>query len=161
VEGAGFLLNNEMDDFTSKPGVPNMFGLIQGEANAIAPGKRPLSSMTPTIVLKNGKPFMILGSPGGPKIITAVLQVILNVIDHGLSIQEAIDAPRMHHQWLPDTLSVEESFSGDVVDHLKEMGHHVEVGGRFGAVQGILIDPDTGLYYGASDPRLDGAAMGY
>ncbi|MBW4290925.1 gamma-glutamyltransferase, partial [Escherichia coli] len=100
--GTGVLLNNEMDDFTSKPGVPNLYGLVQGEANAIAPKKTPLSSMSPTIISKDGKPFMVIGSPGGSRIITITLEAILNVIDHGMNIQEAIDAPRGHHQWLPD-----------------------------------------------------------
>ena len=161
VPGTGIVLNNEMDDFSAQPGVPNAFGLIGGEANAIAPGKRSLSSMTPTVVLKGGEPLLIIGSPGGPKIITTVLQVILNVVDHGLNIQEAINAPRIHHQWLPDTLRIEQGISYDVKELLIEMGHEVKQGGHLGAAQGILIDPETGIYYGGTDPRLDGEAMGY
>jgi gamma-glutamyltranspeptidase/glutathione hydrolase len=161
VPGTGILLNNEMDDFSTQPGVPNAYGLVGGEANAIEPGKRPLSSMTPTIVLKNSKPFMIIGSPGGPKIITTVLQVISNVIDHGLNIQEAIDAPRIHHQWLPDTLRVEKGISGDVIKQLIEMGHAVEKRENWGGAQGILIDPVTDIYNGGTDPRQNGKAVGY
>ena len=115
VPGLGFLLNNEMDDFAAKPGTPNMFGLVQGEINAIQPGKRPLSSMTPTIVLKDGKLFMTAGAPGGSRISTAVLQVILNVIDFGMNVQDAVDAPRVHHQWQPDKLSLERGISPDTV----------------------------------------------
>ncbi|UCE20316.1 MAG: gamma-glutamyltransferase [Gemmatimonadota bacterium] len=161
VPGTGILLNNEMDDFSLQPGVPNAYNLIGGEANAIAPGKRPLSSMAPTIVLKDGKPYIIVGSPGGPRIITTVLQVISNIIDHGLDIQKAVDAPRVHHQWLPDTLMVEKGISDDVKELLIKMGHEVQQGGPLGAAQGILIDPQTGVYYGWSDPRLDGKAVGY
>ena len=108
AEGTGILLNNEMDDFSAKPGVPNAYGLIGGDANAVAPDKRPLSSMSPTIVLKDGKTFLVTGSPGGSRIITTVLQIIMNVIDHGMNVAEASAAPRMHHQWLPDELRVEE-----------------------------------------------------
>jgi gamma-glutamyltranspeptidase/glutathione hydrolase len=161
VPGTGVLLNDEMDDFSTQPGTPNAFGLVGGEANAVAPGRRPLSSMTPTIVLREGKPFLILGSPGGPRIITAVLQVILNVIDFGLDIQEAIEAPRIHHQWLPDVLRVEEGIPEARIAGLRKLGHEVQVKKNIGAVQGILIDPATGLYHGASDSRLDGAAVGY
>ncbi|OWK22222.1 hypothetical protein AJ88_16010 [Mesorhizobium amorphae CCBAU 01583] len=107
ADGTGILLNNEMDDFTQKPGVPNLYGLVQGEANAIQPKKTPLSSMSPTVVAKDGKPFMVIGSPGGSRIITITLEAIVNVVDHGMNIQEAIDAPRIHHQWLPDTVYVE------------------------------------------------------
>ena len=142
VPGLGFLLNDEMDDFAAKPGSPNMFGLVQGESNAIQPGKRPLSSMTPTIVLRDGKPYMVLGAPGGPRIISAVLQVILNVIDFGMNIQDAIDAPRIHHQWRPDRLDVEKGISPDTIALLKQRGHHIEetkpvVVAR---VEAILID---------------------
>ncbi|MFQ6092622.1 MAG: gamma-glutamyltransferase [bacterium] len=161
VPGTGILLNNEMDDFSGQPGAPNAFGLVGGEANAIAPGKRPLSSMTPTMVLKDGRPFIVIGSPGGPKIITTVLQVIINIIDHGLDIQEAIDAPRVHHQWLPDVLRIEQGVPDEVVDRLKEKGHTIEVGGQWGGAQGILIDTETGIYYGGTDLRLEGAATGY
>ncbi|MEZ5288439.1 MAG: gamma-glutamyltransferase, partial [Vicinamibacterales bacterium] len=126
VPGLGFLLNNEMDDFAAKPGTPNMFGLVQGEVNAIAPGKRPLSSMTPTILEKDGALFMTIGAPGGSRISTAVLQVILNVIDHGMNIQDAIDAPRVHHQWQPDRLSLERGISPDTVALLKARGYEVD-----------------------------------
>jgi gamma-glutamyltranspeptidase / glutathione hydrolase len=126
VPGLGFLLNNEMDDFASKPGTPNMFGLVQGEANAIQPGKRPLSSMTPTIVVKDGKLFMTAGAPGGSRISTAVMQVILNVIDFGMNVQDAVDAPRVHHQWLPDKLSLERGVSPDTVALLKSRGYDVD-----------------------------------
>ena len=125
VPGLGFLLNNEMDDFTSKPGAANLFGLVQGEANTIAPGKRPLSSMAPTIVLKDGQLYMLLGGPGGSRIPTAVLQVFLNVVDFGMNPQEAVDAPRFHHQWLPDQISVERGFSPDALALLRSRGHEV------------------------------------
>jgi len=126
VPGLGFLLNDEMDDFTAKPNTPNLFGLIQGEANAIQPGKRPLSAMTPTIVVRDGKPFMVLGAPGGPRITTAVLQVLLNVIDFRMNIQDAVDAPRFHHQWRPDKLFLEPGISPDTVALLEGMGHQVD-----------------------------------
>jgi gamma-glutamyltranspeptidase/glutathione hydrolase len=152
----GFLLNDEMDDFTAKPGAANMFGLVQGTANAIAPGKRPLSSMTPTIVLKAGKPVMVVGTPGGSRIISTVLEVIINVIDHGMALQEAVDAPRIHHQWLPDTLAAEPSaLSAATVRSLTGMGYHVvplEPWGTGNAVEAIGIGP-TGVLYGASDSR--------
>lgn len=167
VHGAGFLLNNEMDDFAAKPGKPNGYGLVQGEANAIAPGKRPLSSMTPTIILKNGKLYMVIGSPGGPTIITTVLQVILNVVDFDMNLREAIAAPRFHHQWLPDTIRYESyRFPSDVQDALKAMGHRFEERATrktyWGDAEGVMIDPTTGLYLGASDPRSnDSRASGY
>lgn len=162
VPGAGFLLNNEMDDFSAKPGVPNMFGVTGGRANEVAPGKRMLSSMTPTIVLKDGKPLLIVGSPGGSRIITTVLQVILNVIDHGMDVQEAVDAPRFHHQWLPDEIRIERrGFPLDVVRNLEQMGHKVTVQSDMGDVHAIYVDPRTGMRYGASDPRLDGRTLGY
>lgn len=162
VTGAGFLLNNEMDDFSAKPGVPNMFGLIGGDANAVAPGKRMLSSMTPAIVTKDGKTFLVVGSPGGSRIITTVLQVVMNVIDHGMNVQEAVDAPRFHHQWLPDVVRLEKrGFPADVVKALEAMGHRTEVQGDMGDVHAILIDPKTGLRLGASDPRMDGRTVGY
>lgn len=161
VPGAGFLLNNEMDDFSAKPGAPNMFGLLGGEANAIAPGKRMLSSMTPTIVVKDGATRLVLGSPGGSRIITTVLQVILNVIDHGMTVQEAVDAPRFHHQWQPDVIRLERiGFPEDVVTALTAMGHATTVGDDMGDVHAIMID-DTGLRLGASDPRMDGQTLGY
>lgn len=164
VRGAGFLLNNEMDDFTSKPGVPNAYGLIQGERNAIAPGKRPLSSMTPTIVLKDGKLFLVVGTPGGSTIINTVLQVIVNVIDHDMNIRQAIQAPRIHHQWLPDRVDWEPScFSENVQAALEKMGHKLASKERsLGDAQGIMIDLSTRTRRGASDSRRRlGAAIGY
>ncbi len=162
IAGAGFLMNNEMDDFASKPGVPNAYGLIQGEANSIAPRKRPLSAMTPTFVLRDDKLFMVLGSPGGPTIINTVLQTIVNVIDFGMTIQEAVDAPRIYHQWMPDRLVMERTgFADDVVEALRARGHKVAVRGTIGDCQAILIDPQTGVRLGAADPRLDGKAIGY
>ncbi len=166
VPGAGFLLNDEMDDFTSKPGVPNGFGLIQGEANSIAPRKRPLSSMTPTILTKNGKLYLVIGSPGGPTIINTVLQVILNVVDHGMDLPRAIAAPRLHHQWLPDVAELEPyAISEDVRAKLEAMGHALSPHrstNRWGDAEGILINPITGERIGASDPRSsDAAAIGY
>jgi gamma-glutamyltranspeptidase/glutathione hydrolase len=151
VEGAGFLLNNEMDDFSSKPGVPNAYGLIGGEANKIEPNKRMLSSMSPTIVKQDGKNFLVTGSPGGSRIITTTLQVIMNVIDHGLNIQSAVAAPRIHHQWLPDQLRVEEGLSPDTVKGLQDMGHDVKQKSAMGAIQSIMIK--DGAMYGGADPR--------
>jgi gamma-glutamyltranspeptidase/glutathione hydrolase len=162
VTGAGFLLNNEMDDFSAKPGAPNMFGLLGGAANAVAPGKRMLSSMTPTIVVRDGRTWLVLGSPGGGRIITTVLQVLLNVIDHRMDVQQAVDAPRFHHQWQPDDVRVEQvGFAADVVQALEGRGHTLRVDSDMGGVQAIAIDPATGLRLGASDPREDGAALGY
>ena len=163
VTGAGFLMNDEMDDFTSKPGVPNTYGLIQSEANAIAPNKRPLSSMTPTIVLKDGKVAFATGSPGGGTIINTVLQVVTNVIDYGMNIQEAVDAPRFHHQWLPDKISWEQyEFSRDTVDALTAMGYVFdEKPGFLGDAESIAVDPKTGERLGASDPRRGGIAAGW
>ena len=162
VEGAGFLLNNEMDDFSAKPGVPNMFGLIGGEANAVAPAKRMLSSMTPAILVKDGRTRLVLGSPGGSRIITTVLQVVLNVVDFEMTVQEAVDAPRFHHQWLPDAIRIERrGFPADVVTALEAMGHAIDRNDDMGDVHAIMIDPATGLRLGASDPRLDGRTLGY
>ena len=163
VPGAGFLLNDEMDDFTSKPGVPNTYGLIQGEANAIAPRKRPLSSMTPTIVLKDGKVVFATGSPGGGTIINTVLQVIINVVDFGMNLQEAVDEPRFHHQWLPDKIAWEPfEFSRDTSDALVKMGHvFAEKPDSLGDAESIAVDPKTGDRLGASDPRRGGAAVGW
>jgi gamma-glutamyltranspeptidase / glutathione hydrolase len=159
IAGAtGFFLNDEMDDFTAKPGAPNYYGLVQGNANAIAPGKRPLSSMTPTIVLKDGKPVLIVGAPGGARIITTVLEVIVNVIDYGLTLQEAVDAPRFHHQWLPDTLACEpHGLSADTAAELTRMGYHLlplEPWGAGNAVEAIGIESTRArVFYGAADPR--------
>jgi len=156
VPGAGFLLNNEMDDFVSKPGVPNAFGLLGGEANAVMPLKRPLSSMTPTIVFANGEPWFATGSPGGSKIITSVLQMIVNVIDHGMNLAEASSAPRMHHQWFPDILQLESGFSPDTIRLLRERGHVVrDSRSSMGSLQTVgFMD---GVYRGASDPRRPNA----
>lgn len=162
VDGAGFLLNDEMDDFASKPGVPNMFGLIGSEANSIQPNKRMLSSMTPTIILKDGKPFMIVGSPGGGKIITTVFQTIVNVIDFNLPLNEAIDKPRFHHQWLPEYIQVEEGlFDNRIIKMLNGRGHTIKQISDFGRVDGILIDWDKHIYYGHTDRRGYGLALGY
>ncbi|HUU32825.1 MAG TPA: gamma-glutamyltransferase [Vicinamibacterales bacterium] len=162
VPGLGFLLNNEMDDFASKPGSPNMFGLVQGEANAIAPGKRPLSSMTPTILLKDGALFMTVGAPGGSRISTAVLQVILNVVDFGMNIQDAVDAPRVHHQWQPDKLFLEPGISPDTVTILKARGYDVDYSPGVVLAQTAAILSDGGWLQGASDGRsAAGKAVGY
>ncbi len=159
VPGLGFLLNNEMDDFSAKPGEPNMFGLVQGEANAIQPRKRPLSSMTPTIVLRDGKLYMILGAPGGSRIITGVTQVFLNVVDFRMGIQDAVDWPRFHHQWQPDKLQLERGISPDTVGLLKARGHAVEPIANVALVEAILVD--GGWLQGASDGRAHGKAAGY
>jgi gamma-glutamyltranspeptidase / glutathione hydrolase len=161
VPGAGFLLNDEMDDFAGRPGSPNLFGLVQGEANAIEPGKRPLSSMVPTIVLKDGKPFLALGAPGGSRIITAVLQVMLNVMDFAMNIQDAIDFPRAHHQWKPDRLDIERGISPDTIALLKKSGYHIEEAKPvvIARVEGILID--GGWLQGGHDERGAGKAVGY
>ncbi|MBO0800589.1 MAG: gamma-glutamyltransferase, partial [Blastocatellia bacterium] len=168
VEGAGFLLNNEMDDFAAKPGTPNFYHLIQGEANAVAARKRPLSAMTPTIVLKNGKLWFALGSPGGPTIINTVTQIIINIIDHGMNIRQAIEFPRIHHQWLPDEIRYEPfGLSPDTIAKLSEMGHHVtlnEVNGfprYIGDAEAVMIEDLTGIRRGVSDPRRDGRAIAY
>jgi gamma-glutamyltranspeptidase/glutathione hydrolase len=162
VPGLGFLLNNEMDDFASKPGTSNMFGLVQGETNAIQPGKRPLSSMTPTILLKDGTLFMTLGAPGGSRISTAVLQVILNVVDFGMNVQDAIDAPRIHHQWQPDKLSLERGISPDTVALLKSRGYDVDYSPGVVLAQVAAIVSDGGWLQGGSDGRsAAGKAAGY
>jgi gamma-glutamyltranspeptidase/glutathione hydrolase len=169
AEGLGFLMNDEMDDFSAKLGVPNSDGLIQGPANAIGPGKRPLSSMTPTIVVHDGKTFLVLGSPGSAKIITTVANVLIGVADYGMNIQEAVNAPRFHNQWLPEVLNVEQWFSPDTVQVLQKMGYHVQFGSREGSDAGfywgdaecIAIDPKTGERLGASDGRNNGKAVGY
>ena len=162
VEGAGFLLNNEMDDFTAKPGTPNMFGLVQSEANAIAPRKRPLSSMTPTIIVEGGKVRLVLGSPGGGTIINTVLQVILNVLVHHMDIRQAVTAPRFHHQWAPDELVMEGwGFSADTLERLQQAGYKLQFRERMGACEAIEVDPQTGWKFGATDPRTNGKAVGY
>lgn len=160
VEGAGFLLNNEMDDFSGKAGTSNLYGLIGSEVNAIQPGKRMVSSMTPTIVLKDNKPFMIVGSPGGSTIITVVLQVILNSIDFGMDIQDAINQPRIHHQWLPDIIDFEEfGLTVDVKKNLESMGYKIGTQRSLGRAEGIMIK--NGIIFGATDPRGYGKAVGY
>jgi gamma-glutamyltranspeptidase/glutathione hydrolase len=159
--GLGFLLNNEMDDFSVKPGEPNMFGLVQGETNAIQPLKRPLSSMTPTIVLRDGKLYMVVGAPGGSRILTAVMQVILNAVDFGMNAQDAVDYPRFHHQWKPDKLYLEKGFSPDTVALLKARGHDVDYSPAVvvARVEAIIID--NGWIMGGSDGRGVGKAAGY
>jgi gamma-glutamyltranspeptidase/glutathione hydrolase len=163
VDGAGFLLNNEMDDFSAKPGAPNMFGLIGNEANSIVPNKRMLSSMSPTIVVKNGKPFMVIGSPGGSTIITTVFQVVMNVIDHKMDIQKAVNAQRFHHQWLPDRLNYEiYGLSKDVIHILKNMGYTLNEQLKApNSAEGIIFNAENGYFYGASDIRGYGVAKGY
>ncbi|WP_262690310.1 gamma-glutamyltransferase [Kordiimonas aestuarii] len=167
VEGAGFLLNNEMDDFSAKPGVPNAFGLLGGEANAIEPGKRPLSSMTPTLLFKNGEPYMATGSPGGSTIITVVLQAVLNVMEFDMNVQAAITVPRIHHQWFPDRLFMEPGHSVDTRRILGKMGHNVKTDPReaFDSVLGSaqsVVRGENGLLMGAADPRRPGShAAGY
>ena len=169
--GTGVLLNNEMDDFTAKVGVPNLYGLVQGEANKIEPGKRPLSSMTPTIVQRDGKPWMILGTPGGSRIITAVMLTFINVVDYGMDLQEAVDAPRIHQQWLPEATYVElRALSPDTRKILEGMGHELTVPQPENHVAAIIIGapglnaPPVGSnkFYGAIDPRRNtGLAQGY
>jgi gamma-glutamyltranspeptidase / glutathione hydrolase len=159
VPGLGFLLNNEMDDFAAKPGTANMFGLVQGEKNAIQPGKRPLSSMTPTIVLRDGKLFMVVGGPGGGRIISSVLQSFLNVVDFGMNIQDAVDAPRFHHQWMPDKITVERGFSPDTTKLLEARGHTVETTSSVARIFAIVIS--NGWVQGAADGRSYGKAEGY
>jgi gamma-glutamyltranspeptidase/glutathione hydrolase len=163
----GFLLNNEMDDFASKVGVPNMFGLIEGPANSIAPGKRPLSSMTPTIILKHGQVLLVLGSPGGSTIMTTVANDIVSILDNHLNVQEAADAPRFHHQYLPDGILVEKAFPLSVVTALKDAGYPVKEAdekdlGVWGDSEMIYIDPKTHMLEGADDQRHKfGKAAGY
>jgi gamma-glutamyltranspeptidase/glutathione hydrolase len=160
ADGTGILLNNELDDFSAKPGVPNAYGLIGGDANAVEPRKRPLSSMSPTLVLRDGRPFLVTGSPGGSRIITTTLQIIMNVIDHDMNIAEATEAPRIHHQWLPDELRIEEGISPDTIRLLEAQGYTVEVNDVMGSTQSIMSTED-GLF-GSSDPRRPGAlALGY
>ena len=168
--GLGFLLNDEMDDFASKPGTPNVYGLIQGPANAIGPGKRPLSSMTPTMVVRDGHLFLVLGSPGGARIISTVANILIGVVDYGMDIQEAVNAPRFHQQWLPDEVRVEQWFSPDTVKSLQRMGYKIEFGEqdegsswepRWSDGECIAIDPKTGERLGASDERNNGKAVGF
>ena len=160
AKGTGILLNNEMDDFSAKPGVANAYGLVGGDANAVAAGKRPLSSMTPTIVLKDGKPWLVTGSPGGARIITTVLQQVVNAIDFGMNPAEAAATPRFHHQWTPDELRIEKGFSNDTLALLRQWGHNVALKPSMGRTQTIQVR--DGMLYGASDPRNpDGQTLGY
>jgi len=159
--GLGFLLNDEMDDFASKPGVPNIYGLVQGPANAVGPEKRPLSSMDPTIVLRDGKLYMVLGSPGGSRIISTVANILMGVVDYGLDIQQSVNAPRFHHQWLPDETVVETGFSPDTLRILKQMGHKIEERPYWSDGECIAIDLATGERLGASDGRHNGRAVGF
>ncbi|EAZ5331628.1 gamma-glutamyltransferase [Salmonella enterica] len=161
ARNTGILLNNQMDDFSAKPGVPNVYGLVGGEANAVGPKKRPLSSMSPTIVVKDGKTWLVTGSPGGSRIITTVLQMVVNTIDFGMNVAEATNAPRFHHQWLPDELRVEKGFSPDTLKLLEQKGQKVALKEAMGSTQSIMVGPD-GELYGASDPRsVDDLTAGY
>ena len=161
VEGAGFLLNDEMDDFSVKPGTPNLYGLVGGKANAIEPSKRMLSSMTPSILEKDGKLFMVVGTPGGSTIITSVFQVILNVVDFGMTMQEAVAASRFHHQWLPDQIDYEpNAISENIRESLKRKGYTLKERKPYGRVEGILVNTD-GTYQAGADPRGDDKAVGY
>ncbi len=163
VPGTGVLLNNEMDDFSVAPNVPNAYGLVDTRGqNSIAPGKRPLSSMTPTFLQKDGKLVMVTGSPGGPRIITTTLLTVLNVVDYRMDVQEAVSAPRFHHQWLPDQLLVEPEIPADVLESLRARGHTVERGDEhWSSAEAIVVDPLTGWFSGGSDPRRDGLAVGF
>jgi gamma-glutamyltranspeptidase / glutathione hydrolase len=162
AEGLGFLLNDEMDDFSSKPGSANVYGLIQGPGNDIAPGRRPVSSMTPTIVLENNKVRLVLGSPGGSTIPTTVANVLLSTLDEGMNIQDAVDAPRFHEQYLPDSVSLEPGFSSATIASLKEMGYEIKEGRRWGNADCIAVDPKSGELLAGHDLRgIDGEAAGY
>jgi len=160
AEGLGFLLNNEMDDFAPKPGSKNMFGLIQGEADAIAPHKTPLSSMTPAILTRDGKVFMVAGSPGGPTIINTVLQTILNVVDFKMNAQEAVDQPRIHHQWMPDEIRLERGISPDTIELLRSMGHKVVESSSYIGEIAAIVSRD-GWLEGAADGRVEATAKGH
>jgi gamma-glutamyltranspeptidase/glutathione hydrolase len=168
VPGTGILLNDEMDDFTARPGTPNIYGLLQSEANAIEPRKRPLSSMMPLIMLDHGRPMLAVGAAGGPRIISTVLEIVLNIIDFGLPLQEALDAPRIHHQWMPDEIGWEiRGISPDTRARLEKMGHTFaktgwpKDGEAMSDANAVMIDPVTGIRYGAGDPRRDGAPGGW
>ena len=161
VKGAGFLLNNEMDDFSAKPGVPNLFGLVGGEANAIEPEKRMLSSMTPTIIEKDNELFMVVGTPGGSTIITSVFQTFINVVEYGLPLKDAVHNPRFHHQWLPDMIFIEEdAISPEERENLEKMGHQIKTRGNIGRVEAILKHPN-GKLEGVADRRGDDSAAGF
>ncbi|RZK97508.1 MAG: gamma-glutamyltransferase, partial [Methylobacterium sp.] len=160
AEGTGVLLNNEMDDFSAKAGTPNAYGLVGGDANAVAPGARPLSSMTPTFLFRDGQLYLVTGSPGGSRIITTVLAVIVNLVDFRMNLAEAVAAPRIHHQWKPDVLRVEQGLSPDTLALLRARGHDVRVGASSGSANSILRS--GGLLAGAADPRQrDTLAEGY
>jgi gamma-glutamyltranspeptidase/glutathione hydrolase len=159
IPGTGILMNNEMDDFSASPGVPNAFGLIGNENNSIQPGKKPLSSMTPTIILKDNKPFMAVGASGGPRIITGTLHAIMNVIDFGMNVEEALSAPRFHHQWVPEKLFIEKEMPSDVRANLESKGHKLEIGQAESAVQAIVIK--EGKISAAADPRKGGLPSGF
>ncbi len=161
VPGTGIILNDQMDDFVTSPGKPNFYGLVGMDANAVAPGKRPLSSMSPTILLKNGEPFMAVGSQGGPRIISSVVLTILNVLEYGLNLQQAVDAPRVHQQWVPDQLFLEPEHPQDVVDKLMKRGHNVDNLARWSTVTAIMADSARSAWWGASDGRAQGLAKGY
>jgi gamma-glutamyltranspeptidase/glutathione hydrolase len=160
VADAGFLLNNEMDDFSIKPGVPNMYGAVGGEANAIKPGKRMLSSMTPTLVLKNNKPYIVCGTPGGTTIITSVLQTILNIVEFNMSATDAVNKPKFHHQWLPDLVFVERDFPSQVQESMKQMGYTLQPRGAIGRTEVIKVIHKNKLEI-AADKRGDDHAEGY
>jgi len=155
IPGTGMLMNNEMDDFSSKPGTPNGYGLLGSEANSIEANKRPLSSMTPTIIFKDNKPYLVLGSPGGSRIITTVLQVALNVMEHDMNVAQAVNSPRIHHQWLPEVLMIEKGFGPDTEKLLREKGYRLYPSSTMGSVQAILKDGE--YFYGAADPRRPGS----
>ena len=161
IEGTGIILNNEMDDFSAQPGVPNIYGLVGAEANSIAPQKRPLSSMSPTLLVKDDQTFMVIGSPGGPRIITTVVQSIINVIDYGMDIQAAVDAPRIHHQWKPNKLRIEADYRVDT-SMLLALGHQIEKKGSWSLAHGIIFEVNTGIIYGGADNRnQDSLAIGW
>jgi gamma-glutamyltranspeptidase/glutathione hydrolase len=159
VPGLGFLLNNEMDDFAAKPGSPNMFGLVGGEANAIEPGKRPLSSMDPTIITRDGKLFMAVGAPGGSRITTGVMQVILDVLDFHMNPQDAVDLPRFHNQWKPDVLYMQKGFSDTTAAALKKMGYRIEPTASVARVEAIV--KKDGILQGGTESGLNGKVAGY
>jgi len=155
IDGAGFLMNNNMGNFTLRPDIPDAFGLMGSEDNQIVAGRRPVSSMTPIIVLKDGVPHLLTGSPGGSKIITTNMQLLLNVMEHGMNIADAAASPRLHHQWYPDRLEVESGFSPDAINSLRARGHNVQPSGGMGSLQTVLFE--DGVFYGYSDPRRPGA----
>jgi gamma-glutamyltranspeptidase/glutathione hydrolase len=158
ISGTGVVMNNEMDAFSAQPGVPNVFGLVGAEANAVEPGKRPLSSMSPTIVLREGQPIFSVGAAGGPTIISQTVLAILYSLDYGMDLETALAQPRFHHQWKPDQLTVEERMDRENVKHLEKMGHTIHHVRSMGVTQAIARDPETGRFTGAHDPRVNGEA---